>query len=432
MWRSIITFSRNFILLLAFIALLAPEWPAFGDEAYRLAAHVGARQFDFASWTIEAFAVKREAQFAGGHHYLTEGEASAVVLDYLEQIQTIRQNERRVEQIYSDPEIDNPEEATADLQATIAIQRVALSEIQPIAEAIVQEQVTAVLIDEEFGFAGQLFPPVRMHMSPLPSIAIISPRDEITQAYSIVLKNGVSTPDRASLEQAIYDDLDLSAYVTNIGGLALYPTMIIETNDLTFLTDVVAHEWSHIWFGARPLGINYGLDNNVRTINESAAGLIGEEVGAEVLRRYYPHLAPPPPPVVVESDTPSPEPTPDPNTPPPFDFRAEMGETRIQVDELIGAGEIEAAEQYMEERRQHFVANGYNLRVLNQAYFAFHGAYAEQGGGASGRDPIGPLVSQIRDASPSLKSFMQQISTVDSYEQLLAVAAELGLEPEAP
>ena len=188
----------------------------------------------------------------------------------------------------------------------------------------------------------------------------------------------------------------------------------------------MAHEWSHIWFAPRPIGLNYGLDRNVRTINESAASIIGEEVGLEVILRYYPEFAPPPLPP-PQPDSIVPDPTPDPNVPPPFDFRAEMAETRIQVDQLLADELIDEAEAYMEERRVMFVANGYNLRVLNQAYFAFHGSYAEQGGGASGRDPVGPLVSDIRDASPSLKAFMETVGQVGSYEELLAVADRLGV-----
>jgi hypothetical protein len=40
--------------------------------------------------------------------------------------------------------------------------------------------------------------------------------------------------------------------------------------------------------------------------------------------------------------------------PPSFDFRADMRETRLRVDELLAEGEIEAAEAYMERRRLTF------------------------------------------------------------------------------
>jgi hypothetical protein len=68
----------------------------------------------------------------------------------------------------------------------------------------------------------------------------------------------------------------------------------------------------------------------------------------------------------------------------------------------------------MEERRQLFVASGYQIRKLNQAYFAFYGAYnAERGGSpAAGKDPVGPAVQALRARSPSLYAFVRAIADV--------------------
>jgi hypothetical protein len=97
--------------------------------------------------------------------------------------------------------------------------------------------------------------------------------------------------------------------------------------------------------------------------------------------------------------------------------------TRVQVDELLAQGKIEEAEAYMEQRRQVFWENGYrHLRKLNQAYFAFHGAYASQPGGAAGaKDVVGEAVRQLRAQSASLAQFLERISWVTSFEQLQAL-----------
>jgi len=87
----------------------------------------------------------------------------------------------------------------------------------------------------------------------------------------------------------------------------------------------------------------------------------------------------------------------------------------IQREELNA---IEEAEAYMEERRIIFVENGYNIRRLNQAYFAFHGAYADQPGGAAGEDPVGEAVRNLRAQSESLADFVRKIAWVTSYERL--------------
>src|SRR5690606_14686149 len=124
----------------------------------------------------------------------------------------------------------------------------------------------------------------------------------------------------------------------------------------------------HHWLTLRPLGIRYFATPELRTINETVSSVVGTEVGARVIERYYPEYIPPPP----APPPPAGETTEPPETAPPvFDFRAQMAETRVEVDRLLAAGQIEEAEAYMEEQRQMFVTNGYPIRALNQAYFAF-------------------------------------------------------------
>ena len=95
-----------------------------------------------------------------------------------------------------------------------------------------------------------------------------------------------------------------------------------------------------------------------------------------------------------------------------------MHETRVKADELLVRGKIEEAETYMEERRLFFWENGYLLRKLNQAYFAFHGAYADVPGGAAGEDPVGPAVRALREQSDSLAEFVDTIAWMTSFEEL--------------
>jgi len=101
-----------------------------------------------------------------------------------------------------------------------------------------------------------------------------------------------------------------------------------------------------------------------------------------------------------------------------FDFREQMYITRVNADLLLAEGKIEEAEAYMEERRQIFLRNGYLLRKINQAYFAFHGAYADAPGGAAGEDPIGPAVRALRAQSDSLTDFVETIRWITTLEEL--------------
>jgi hypothetical protein len=191
----------------------------------------------------------------------------------------------------------------------------------------------------------------------------------------------------------------------------------MRTSALDWLSSTIAHEWIHIYLGRYPLGMNYETSPELRTMNETTASIAGGEIGKIVMQRYYPEL--------LTQDSISPQlvshliggASPD-NAPPPFDFRAEMHTTRVHTDELLAQGKIDEAEAYMEQRRQVFWDNGYPIRKLNQAYFAFYGAYADVPGGAAGEDPVGPAVRALRAQSGSLKEFLERIAQMTSFAEL--------------
>ena len=77
---------------------------------------------------------------------------------------------------------------------------------------------------------------------------------------------------------------------------------------------------------------------------------------------------------------------------------------------------MDEAEAYMEERRRLFVENGYPIRRLNQAYFAFHGTYAES---AASSSPIAGQLHRFRELSPDLRTFVLRMADMSSYPQFL-------------
>lgn len=412
------------ILLLLFAFLLVPNWPAFGDEGYQLQAIVGPNYFDFVVWELGAGWTKATAILTNGQAFLDEAGRKQVVLDYMAAMQTSSRLNWEIEQLYASPDVTDPEAASQPQQTELAATRAQITHLQPLAEAIVQDQVAEILREQGLQAAGETWPPVMMHMTPLPAILIVSPRDKIERQYQLSLAVGLTTPQKEAMETAVYDTLDLSALVVPIGGLAVYPAMIMETSNLNWLAEVTAHEWTHHWLMPYPISLNYTSDPQVRTINETVASIVGQEVGKQVIARFYPELVPPP---VAETAVPA---APDPSAPPPFDFAAEMAATRIQVDQLLADGNVDEAEAYMEARRQFFVENGYSIRKLNQAYFAFYGAYADEPG-ATGADPIGPTVLALRQVTPSLKDFLQLVAGIGSFADLQRVAEEAGVEVTA-
>jgi hypothetical protein len=248
---------------------------------------------------------------------------------------------------------------------------------------------------------------------------IVSPREVIRQDNNISLDPNLTLDQQVALESELDQNLNVSSLVVPIGGVGTYPTMVNQTSNINWLAEVVAHEWIHNFLTLRPLGIQVFQSPEMLTINETVASIAGKEIGRALVAQYYPAYLPPPP-----DPTPDTQPPEEPAEPSPFDFRAEMAETRETVDELLADGQIEAAEDYMESRRVFFWENGYRLRKINQAYFAFYGSYADQPGGAAGEDPVGGAVRTYRARSPDLATFVKQISWIASFDQLQSLIEE--------
>jgi hypothetical protein len=340
------------------------------------------------------------------------------MLDYTKSINKLNITNQALIELYSDPLISNPQEVATPL---ISERDELLADLQiraPVAEAILQHQISQVLEDLNLTALGQPIPPVLFHSSPLPFALIVSPREVIRQDENISLQTDMTIEDRIRLEDDVAKNLNVSALVEEVGGIGTYPTMVQETDDLNWMIEVVAHEWIHNYLDWHPLGFNYDTSPELRTMNETTASLAGKEIANAVIARYYPERLPPPT-TPQAPIAPSPGPV---VAPPPtmFNFQAEMHTTRVQVDELLSAGKIEEAEAYMEQRRQYLWENGYQIRKLNQAYFAFHGAYAAEPGGAAGEDPVGPAVRRLRAQNTSLSDFIHEIARFTSFNQLQA------------
>jgi len=317
--------------------------------------------------------------------------------------------------IYSDPTIKQPETFAKDLllqQAQLNSKREILGAL---AETVIQEQVSEIIDELGLSFLGQPLPPVLYHVSALPMHLIISPRDVIREDSSIPLQADLDLKTITAIEAKVEKNLNVSALVVPVGGISNYPTMVMSSSDLEWLIEVVGHEWMHNNLGLQPLGLNYDSSPEMRTMNETTADIAGTEISRAVLAKYYPELLPSP--ASSSSNSTQQESG---NPPEEFDFNKEMHLTRVNVDKMLAAGNIDEAEQYMEMRRQVFWEHGYMIRRLNQAYFAFYGAYAESPIGPAGADPVGPAVTQLRAQSPSLAVFIRTISKMTSFQQLEA------------
>lgn len=405
-------------ILLAIILLTNSVLPP-GNQLEGLRRFTRAIEFDYIEWTLNALGVKLSQVSLGTTRYLPNQSHHQIVIDYLQLLNRIQLAEQHQREIYADPNIPNPWAVSALVRGQLQKMYLESSRLKPLAEEIIQEQTELVLAEMGLALGGQSIPPVMFHTTPLPMALIISPRHVIQQDANISLVPSLTIDEVVELEEMVENTYHLSALVVNIGGIGTYPTMVMEITDVNYLIDTVAHEWVHNYLSLRPLGINYLNSPQLRTMNETAASIAGNEISQVVMEYFYPELLPPPP--VPEQERGSIE-QPQPDV---FDYRAEMHLTRVTVDQLLAEGKIEAAENYMEQRRILFWEQGYrHIRRLNQAYFAFYGAYADEPGGAAGEDPVGPAVRALRAQSPTLAIFLKRISWMTSFQQLQKVVGE--------
>jgi hypothetical protein len=393
--------------------LLGGSTVPVSDALSRLRSFTRSMEFDYVSWTFDALALKVGQIALGTADYLPVADRSATVLSALDLINQITQLESQLNYIYADPNVSDPKATSAELRSQLNNLQAQRDQIEPVAESILQAQVNDIAAQIGLTLAGQALPPVLFHITPPPDALIISPRDVIRQDYNISISPGITADQMDTLENQVDQSMNVSSLVVGIGGIGLYPTMVEQTTDIYALAEIITHEWVHNYLTLRPLGASYEKSPELRTMNETVASIAGKELGRALIQKYYPSFLPP--------ETAQEASTTDQGTSSPasaFDFNAEMHLTRVNTDKLLAEGKVEVAETYMELRRQFLWEHGYHIRKLNQAYFAFYGAYADQPSGAAGTDPVGAAVRLLREKSSSLNEFINRISWMWNFDQL--------------
>jgi len=418
LWRDLLGIVAALALLSGFCSGggLTPD----GRYNLRLAALTGRQSFSLSRWEVETVAAKVwQAIGPSPTARLSAEEKQRIFQDFFATAEEANRLEHEINQLAS--QISSPDQRLAELERQLRDLRARREEQSTLIEEIIQGQVQDVLRQENLAHVQVdriFFPPVFAKLVNLPHVLVVSPRDRIEMKSQVAIQRDVTTAQIEMLESAVDRALDVSSLVVPIGGYSTYPTMIAATAPLDFVIGAVTHELFHIYLTFRPLGLNYGKSGELTAMNETVCSIMGDDVAALVREKYYgaPKTARP------WQATPTPVPSQPPKREEPQGFNAnrELRKIYLAVEERLNAKDIGGAEAIMEEGRKRLAENGFYLRKLNQAFFAFYGSYAE-GPDSIRPDPIGEDLRELRRRSPTLRDFMVTVSGMDSYDDLKRV-----------
>jgi hypothetical protein len=365
-------------------------------------------RFHLAKWEFQALG-KEIGQFFNGRHGSTNNAASEVAR-YFANIENIRILEAEIEAVRA-----------GNLPGDIASLEDKLDELRQ-ENAAAGDSVARHLetqIRDELSRQGIFnpadkyirlkigFPPVNIYLSKPPHMLVVSPRDRIESIREITLLPEMVETEMEAIEARI-DTKGYSSLVVELGGLSTYPSYVTDEADIRFVLNTAAEEWLHQYLAFTPLGFRYILhladirrDYDIATMNETVASMVSKEIGGMIYREHYARDGEE---NAVQGGAEA-----------GFDFNREMREIRRAVDSYLAQGQIEPAEQFMKQKRQYLADNGYYIRKLNQAYFAFHGTYADSPTSIS---PIGIELKTLRGQSASLKEFLETVVSMTSSQEL--------------
>ena len=289
-------------------------------------------------------------------------------------------------------------------------------------ERIIEGRITQVLSD--LGLSARIdpprgvFPPVDVELAISPQVLVTSPRDVIERKDTDLLRPDIEAARALEIEaDAEEADPDLAALVVPSGGVATYPAIVSDRSSYAGVLGTSAHEWVHHYLAFYPLGFNYYRSGDLRTINETVADIVGEEVAGIALERWGDPTAVPATAAAPADDVPPPPPG------PTVDRNAVLRALRLEVDALLAEGRIEEAEARMDEVRDELEAAGYYLRKINQAYFAWYGTYAAR---PDAVDPLGGYLREVRARTGSPTAYLETIREWTSRADVEDGLVELG------
>jgi len=392
------------------LCLLGGSCASTQDFDAHLSSIVKPYRFSIVKW--ESRAIPREAnQWIFGSRQKIDDEV-LMVTEYFSTIEQIKTLESEINAINA----GNKPGDLASLEAELNMLQEQKMAVKDIAERIIEKQIKKTLAQQ--GIFNPMdrhirlrvnFPPLNFKLEEPPHLLVISPRDRIESIREIILLPSMSLEEIEEIEAEV-DKLGVSSLVVELGGVgATYPSLVTDEASLRFTIDTVTEEWLHQYLVFKPLGFLYLLDltgvsrnYEIAVMNETLASMVSQEISTMVVENYYLQYENGGNQTQIAGSE--------------FDFNREMRDIRRAVDNYLARGEIEQAEEFMEQKRQYLASKGYYIRKLNQAYFAFYGTYADSPTSIS---PIGLELKKLRSQSASLKEFLDKVAAMASRQDLI-------------
>ena len=269
-------------------------------------------------------------------------------------------------------------------------------------EQYLEEKISSVIQSDRVNLFGRIFyVPVDFVIEKTPKLLVISPRDKIFRQEDKLLKNDISIENIIKMENHLLQKNNLSGIVVPTGGVSTYPSMVSE-GDLLYVLQTSAHEWLHNYLALFPLGRSYFNSEDMQSINETICDIFGDEVGLlayeEILglqQKKY-----------IDSGK---------NIAQEFNFNSFMKNTRLEVEKLLSEGKIIESESFMESQKNILSSNGYNIRKINQAYFAFYGTY---GGNPESSNDYHDNLVHMRSKYNNLGEMINDIKYADNIQKI--------------
>ncbi|MDC0035353.1 hypothetical protein OAJ44_03210 [Chloroflexi bacterium] len=333
----------------------------------------------------------------------TDVERNAIVHDYLSTTLRLQKEQDNLEKSTTVNPLIDASSKTQNRLKTKEIDRLSRKRelLRGRAEEAIESAISSAAHNNGLGLPfGILIPPTDFRLGDTPHLLITSKRDKIEMTGTRLLDPDLEWAERAEIEIRAESYENTSALVDDLAGLGTYPAIVTDKDNLRQLMRTAAHEWLHNYWILKPLGRNMWNSQNMQILNETAADLVGNELGDEAFlilgnttedsHNYY---------TSNSSNT--------------HLFRI-LRETRINVEKMLENGKVEEAEKYMDKQLWNLKLGGYNIRKLNQAYFAFRGNYAE---GPASISPIGAELRELRDYYSNLGNFIKSVSQIGDFEQ---------------